>query len=189
MTAIQAACTELATLAQALAAALTRDATGTRGTSVSPGSVVNTDVLHAMITLRRHIPASTARACEVTGEPWQPRPIGGCLTAIPRLAGRMTVLGLLAEADELEGDVRWWVRLTKQALGLRTPDIPIGYDCPHHDEPAGLLAAGSEGFLRRSRDTLTVEWEHPAVVYCPHCGARWRPAEWLLLGRILQEAI
>lgn len=189
MTAIQAACAELATLAPRLLPALARDNTGTRGTTPTPGSVVNPDVHQALTTLRQFIPASTARACDVVGEPWQPRPIGVCLTAIPRLAGRMAQIGALAELDELEGDVQWWLRITKQALHLRNLDKPLGYDCPHHDEPAGLLAAGSEGFLRRGRDAITVEWEHPAVVYCPHCGARWRPAEWLLLGRILQEAV
>ena len=188
MTALQAACTELATLTQALAAALPRDSTGTRGSGVIPATVVNNDVLHTMITLRRAVPASTERACGVTGEPWQPRPIAVCLTAIPRLAGRMVQLGHLAEADELEGDVRWWVRITKQALGLREKDELLGYRCPHHDEPADLIVTGDEGSLHQTRDGLTVEWEHTGRIYCPHCGAWWGPSQWLLLGQILQEA-
>ena len=79
------------------------------------------------------------------------------------------------------------MRLAKRALGLRTPDIPLGLDCPHHEEAAGLVAAGSEGFLRRARDGLVVEWEHAARVFCPLCGASWGPGEWLLLGQMLKE--
>ena len=190
MTALDAAVAELAALMPALAAALERD-TGPAGghTTITPGSVVNGDVLHAMITLRTEVPRAARRACETAGEPWAPRGMGACLRMLPRLSERLTAVGLPGEASAVEDAARRWLRVTKQALGLRTPDIPVGCPCPHHDLPlTGLVAAGSEGFLRRSRDGVTVEWEHPARVFCPWCGSSWGPGQWLMLGRMLQEA-
>lgn len=190
MTALDAAVAELAALMPALAAALERDTISGGGhTAITPGSVVNGDVLHAMFTLEREIPAAAARARDAIGEPQQRQHIMACLRQLPRLAARMHDLNLAAGAAMLEDDGRRWLRVTKQALGLRTPDIPVGLPCPHHDIPlTGLVAAGSEGFLRRSRDGVTVEWQHAARVFCPWCGVSWGPGQWLMLGRMLKEA-
>jgi hypothetical protein len=125
------ACAELAALIPALVPALSRDSIHSDGrTSLSAGSAVNPDVLHAMIILAAEIPAACAAACEVTGEPWQPHPSAICLRAIPRLHHRLTALGMAVAASDPETGVHHWTRLVKLALGLRTPDLPVGSDCP-----------------------------------------------------------
>ena len=189
MTTLADACTELATLIPCLAQALPRDnTTSGRGGDPSASVPFNPDVMHALTVIAAEIPRATRLACVAIGEPWQPRTIPTCLRALPRLAGRLTSTGQQAAAAQLDEAARWWIRITKQALGLRTPDLPIGYPCPIHDgPPAGLLAAGSEGFLRRQRDGLVVEWVHAGRVFCPACGAAWGPGEWAMLGRVLQE--
>ena len=123
------ACAELAALIPALIPALSRDSIPPDGrTGLSAGRAVNPDVLHAMINLAAEIPAACAAACEVTGEPWQPRPSAICLRAIPRLHHRLTALGMPAAACDLETDIHHWTRMVKLALGLRTPDLPAGRD-------------------------------------------------------------
>jgi hypothetical protein len=125
------ACAELAALIPALAPALSRDSIPPGGrTALSGSSAVNPDVLHAMTVLAAEIPAACAAACEVTGEPWQHHPSAICLRAIPRLHHRLTALGMPAAATDLETGMHHWTRLVKLALGLRTPDIPAGRDCP-----------------------------------------------------------
>ena len=118
------ACAELA----ALIPALSRDSTPHGRAGLSADRAVNPDVLHAMTALAAEIPAACAAACEVTGEPWQPRPSAICLRAIPRLHHRLTALGMPAAATDLETGMHHWTRLVKLALGLRTPDIPAGRD-------------------------------------------------------------
>jgi hypothetical protein len=125
------ACGELAALISALIPALSRDSIPPdRRTALSAGSAVNPDVLHAMITLAAEIPAACAAACKVTGEPWQHYPSAICLRAIPRLHHRLTALGMAVAASDPETGVHHWTRLVKLALGLRTPDLPVGPDCP-----------------------------------------------------------
>jgi hypothetical protein len=125
------ACAGLAALIPALIPALSRDSDPPGGrTALSAGKAVRTDVLHAMIILAAEIPAACAAACEVTGEPWQHRPPAICLRAIPRLHHRLTALGMPAAASDLETGVHHWTQMVKLALGLHTPDIPIGWDCP-----------------------------------------------------------
>ena len=119
------ACAELAALIPALIPALSRDSAPS---ALSAGRVVNPDVLHAMIILAAEIPAACAAACEVTGEPWQHHPSAICLRAIPRLHHRLTALGMPAAASDLETGVHHWTQMVKLALGLRTPDIPAGWD-------------------------------------------------------------
>jgi hypothetical protein len=122
-------CAELAALIPALIPALSRDSVPSGGrTALSAGRVVNRDVLHAMIILAAEIPAACAAACEVTGEPWQHRPSAICLRAIPRLHHRLAALGMPAAARDLETGVHHWTRTVKLALGLRTSDIPVGWD-------------------------------------------------------------
>lgn len=183
---LTAACTDLAALFPALTDALTRDNTPADGRTVlSAGGVVNTDVFHAILTLNDEIPAAVAAAAAAAGEPWQPRPPLTCLHAIPRLAARLAALNKPAPAACLENHVRRWTRMTKLALGLRTPDTPLGYNCPLHDQPSPLVALGAEGFLR---DDMTVYWQHAALIWCPLCDASWPADRWPMLGRLLVSA-
>jgi len=123
------ACAELAALLPALIPALSRDSVPSGGrTALSAGKAVNPDVLHAMVILAAEIPAACAAACQVTGEPWQPHPSAICLHAIPRLHHQLAALGMPAAASDLETGVHHWTRMVKLALGLRTPDIPVGWD-------------------------------------------------------------
>lgn len=190
MTALADACADLAALLPRLAAALARDSAAPGGTRVlSAGGVVNTDVLHAMLTLSHEIPAARAAACDLAGEPWQPRPPLTCLRAIPRLRDRLTDLRMPGAAGHLENCVIRWTRMTKLALGLRTPDIPVGYDCPYHrDEdpgPAELVLLGAEGFIRGD---MTMFWVYDGRIRCPACGASWLADRWPMLGRMLISA-
>jgi hypothetical protein len=191
---------ELADLCPALAAALARD-TSPGDISSAHGwiaaTVVNADVLAAMITLDTEIPAAHRSACETLNERWQPRDLKTSLRALPRLAERMHSLGLIPEEKRLIFKTSAWLVLTKRALGLRKPDIPLGYPCPwadtrpeNHEDGCMLLAAGDEGFLRPGRDGLQVDWVASAQIYCPTkaCGASWGPSQWPLLGRMLRTA-
>ena len=195
MTLVGDACAELAQLTPHLAPALTRDNTATtRATrwehTLSP---VNTDVLAAIITLRYQIPAVTIRAAQLVNEPWQPRTHTACLLALPRLDERIRHLGLLFEHKQLERITTGWVHLTKRALGLRKPDIPLGALCPLCEtEPCGdLYVAGADGNLRPSRDGVTVTWYHDPRVYCTLDRHHWWPhREWeFLLALINQRAM
>jgi hypothetical protein len=122
------ACAGLAALIPALISSLSRDSVPSDGrTALSAGKVVNPGVLHAMIIIAAEIPAACAAACQVTGEPWQHRPSAICLRAIPRLHHQLTVLGMPAAARDLETGVHHWTRMVKLALGLRTPDNPVGW--------------------------------------------------------------
>ena len=188
-------CAELASLWPALATALARDSGGDGGTSHTWAAVtvVNADVLTAMLTLGREIPETIRYACEAIGEPWQHRDLAGCLRQVPRLAGRMHDLGLIANEKTLTRLAGEWLRTVKRALGLRRPDLAIGYDCPYaasipeqHTAGRMLLAAGDEGFLRPRPDGLQVEWVHSPVIYCQGCSASWGLAQWPHLGRMLE---
>jgi hypothetical protein len=202
MTVVADACHELAQLTPHLAPALTRDNAGqalvTRWeTSLS---LVNTDVLAAIITLRYQIPAVTLRACELVREPPQRRSLNACLIALPRLDDRLRVLGHAADHRHLETITTGWVRLTKRALGLRKPDIPLGEQCPRClDErpgelPGDLYVAGAEGKLKQGRDGVTVEWRHDPRVYCPvglidpdDPPHSWPQAEWEFLLSLINQ--
>jgi hypothetical protein len=201
VTDIAEATSELAGLFPALAAALARDTGGEGGGAGhmwAAAAIVNADVLAAMITLDHDIPAATRCACEAASEPWRHRDLQGCLRQLPRLAGRMHDLGLIADEKTLIWQAGGWLRMVKRALGLRKPDIPIGYACPwaetrpetHHPGAIMLLAAGAEGFLRLAAGGLQVDWVTSAQIYCPSdaCGASWGPAQWPLLGRMLETA-
>ena len=197
MTGIAEVTAELAGLWPALAAALARDAAGegaVPGHAAAAAAVVNADVLAAMLALGRGIPEAVREACEVTGEPWRHRDITGCLLQVPRLHGRLRDLGLAAAEKALERQALGWLRVTKRALGLRKPDLEIGYACPYaepnpgdHEEGCMLLAAGEEGHLREGPGGLRVEWSAQQVIYCvsPECGASWPLGQWTLLGKML----
>ena len=185
MTLVADACAELATLTPHLGPALTRDNTAAARITrwEAPLSPVNTDVLAAIITLRYQIPAVTIRAAQLVNEPWQPRTHRACLVALPRLDERLGHLGHVSEHKHLETITSGWVRLTKRALGLRKPDIPLGALCPRcDDQPGDLYVAGAEGYLRHGRDsTYTIDWHHDPRVYCPVCGEWWPQREWEFL--------
>ena len=178
---------ELAALLPALAAALQRDSApgGSRGV-LSAGGVVNPDVLHALEVLHREIPRAAQAACEATGEPWHHRPLGTCLIALPRLHGRLTTLSLPGEARRLESAAGRWLRTVKLALGLRTADVPIGFDCPLHEEPWPLVMLGSEAFVRE--DGTGVTWLHDGRIWCQACDQTWPVWQWRHLGRLLATA-
>jgi hypothetical protein len=183
-----AACAELATLTPMLPPALRRDTVGggRYGRLETSLSLVNTDVLAVMILLRAEIPAATMTASRYVGEPWQARTLQACLIALPRLAARMQDLNLVTRVHQLDTLTRGWVRQTKAALGLRTPDLALEATCPEcilTDPPHGqLYMAGSEGFIRPGP---TVEWQTSGRVYCRECGAYWVRGEWELLIRVL----
>ncbi len=194
MTPLDEACADLTALLPALIPALTRDNTPGDGHPIlSAGAVVNTDVLHAMLTLTREIPATRARACRMTGEPCPRRPLSTCLTALPRLESRLRDLRLAGDKENfITRDVARWTRTVKFALGLRKPDMPIGANCPsalhaadYPDQPCELVAIGAEGFLR---DDNTIWWQHAAVVWCAVCGATWPETQWNRLEKILESA-
>jgi hypothetical protein len=190
---------ELAAIWPAHAAALARDtAAGTAAGSaaaLSSSQVVNPDVLAAMIALSAAVPEAVRSACDAIGEPWQHRDMAGCLRQVPRLASRMRDLGQAANERALERTAAGWLRTAKRALGLRRPDVPVGYDCPYagaspgtHPGARALYSAGDEGFLRHGGGGLRVEWVSAPVIWCAseHCGASWPLDQWPLLGRLLR---
>ena len=177
---------ELAALIPALAAALTRDSAPAGGRPVlSAGCVVNMDVLHAMRMLHREIPATCAEACELTGEPWHPRPLPVCLRALPRLHERLAHLDMVTAAARIERQADRWLRVTKLALGLRNPDRPLGLDCPLHEEPSPLIMIGSERFLRDGPVPSVTEPQLAGLIRCHLCGAEWRKLQWDFLLTML----
>jgi hypothetical protein len=173
-------CADLATWLPALADALARDTTTSSGRSMvlSAGSVVNPDVLHAIVTLSREIPSATNHAAQLCHEAWHPRPIATCLRAIPRFHDRLTTIDHIA-AKQLGNAVGHWTSTVKYALGLRRPDTPVGVRCPWCDPASGLLLRGDEGTLTAA---LTVIWQHSGLIWCPACEAEWTPGQWRHLG-------
>jgi hypothetical protein len=171
------------------------------------GTVYNVDVLAATITLSRDVPAVTREACETLGERWLLRDVPRCLRQLPRLVERLHQCGycwLCGHTKESPSPVTGWLRVTKRALGLWKPDLPLPDrpSCPwaatrpeNHTGGAMLLEAGAEGFLRPARDqdgktVLVVVWVMSGQIYCPDraCGASWPPGQWRLLGKMLGTA-
>lgn len=199
MTDIYETTAQLAALWPALAAALQRDTAGgdpVSGSGVTAGVPYNPDVLAAAIVLLEEIPAAHHAACDLLGERWAYRQPGPCLLALPRFASRMDATGRFREASVLARQAAGWLRLTKRALGLRKPDIPLlGYACPYaadqpekHQETALLFMAGMDGRLRDGPDGTVVEWVAVERIYCASedCAASWTALhEWHLLGLML----
>jgi len=191
-------CAELAELCPVLPAALARDTGGGGELPVAWGAiaVVNADVLAAIIMVEEDVPAAVRDACQAISEPWRHRDLQGCLRQIPRLHGRLHDLGMVSEEKTIAWQAGRWLRTVKRALGLRRPDIGIGYDCPSadgypelHQGGCALLAAGDEGFLRHAPDGLRVEWVHTPRIYCLGCDASWTLEQWPHLGRLLAAAL
>ena len=193
MTDLAEVCHDLLALIPHLVPALTRDNTPGGGRALpSSGVPFNLDVVAAGFMLVREIPAVRAQACQLTGEPCPRRRLDTCLIALPRLASRLHDLNQIAAERRIERAVDRWTRTVKFALGLRTPNKPIGANCPsalhaidYPDQPCELVSIGSEGFIR---DDQTVYWQHAAVIWCAVCGATWPETQWNQLERILQTA-
>ncbi len=184
-----------------LDAALERDTGQPEGGRISGGRAelglpVNADVMLALATLEREVPKITAWAAGVVAEPVIERTIVGHLQQLPRLHERMLVTAAHDEAGRLAAGVRAFSRGVKLAVGLRTPDVPLGQYCPLHDDPLReLVAPGNEGHLRYTRldghgqpVAPVVEWVRDTGVTCRHCRAAWAPVQYLMLGRLLREA-
>jgi hypothetical protein len=184
-------CAELATIVFMLDEALLRDNTHTgRGRPIAPLNLYNTDVLQAKIILGAEIPAAAMRCCHLIGEPWPEdgRTWNACLNGIPRWHDRLHVLHLATEHRHLETLAASWVRLTKQALGLRSHPRYLDAACPHCDTGTLVLDSGTEGFIDPRDLTAPPTWVHGAHVFCPACGADWPQSRWDLLLRILEQA-
>jgi hypothetical protein len=172
-----------------LGPALTRDNTHTgRGHPIAPLNLYNTDVLQARLILAAEIPAAAIRSAQILGEHWQVRDIRVSLLALPRFAGRMHDLDLVTEERHLELLAGSWVRITKQALGLRSHPRPLRFACPYCDGAALMLDSGTEGFIDPRDLTAPPVWVHGPHVWCPACGADWPQSRWDLLIRILAGA-
>lgn len=186
---------ELAALLPYLDEALFKDNTAAgRHTHVQAGLPVNTDVLSALVILHREIPAATMHTAELIHEPWQPRSLGICLLALERFTGRLRDLGMRAEAEAAEDDIRRWTRTTKLALGLREPDeilrlygTPVRCPADRCAARPLLRRAGRERFLQWADGCLTPgDWVEQGRIYCPGCAAAWPATEWRHLGRLLR---
>jgi len=187
------ACAELAQLIPCLGDALERDNHGEGPGRAWHGIlVVNADVLHALLTISREIPAHARETAARLGER-SPADIDAMIRQFPRWAERLEQTGPPAAIT-----APWrWLALTKRALGLRKPDTVLPQPCPwadthpeNHPPRETLILAGAEGFLRDDHGQLRVEWVAAGRIYCPapHCGASWSQAEWPLLERILDMA-
>lgn len=189
---------ELAALLPRLPGAIERDNTGTgRAVRISGGLPVNEDVLHAIITLHREIPAASLRAATAVGEPWPAfeRDLHQCLRAIGRFAGRLHDLRQPLDARAIEDDVRRWTRVTKLALGMRRPEMALADRCPVESHPGAycggeLMAAGAERFLRFTRHGVVVgDWVEARRIYCAaDRDHEWPFQAWTVLGGMILAA-
>src|SRR5260221_11181778 len=100
------------------------------------------------MALRRLLPSAPRRASDLCRDPRQPRPVLTCLTALPRLAGRLHALGLIGAENRIARDLTRWTVLAKSAPGLRVPDRPIGRRCPLGADAPQLGTVVAGGFLR-----------------------------------------
>lgn len=200
-TAVARSIAEMLILWPHLDAALERDTGQPEGGRISGGRAelglpVNADVMLALATLEREVPKMAAWAAGVVAEPVIERSIIGHLQQLPRLHERMLVTAAVDEAARLAAGVHAFTRGVKLAVGLRTPDVPLGQYCPLHDDPLReLVAPGSEGYLRYTRldregqpVAPIVEWVRDTAVICRQCRAAWAPTQYLMLGRLLREA-
>jgi uncharacterized protein with PIN domain len=88
--------------------------------------------------------------------------------------------------DSLTGN---WVRITKQALGLRSHPRELHAGCPDCGNVL-ILDSATEGHVKQAgRDRYTLTWTHGAHVWCLACGADWPQSRWdWLLNRLEQAA-
>src|SRR5262249_35633028 len=161
------ACAELAELLPHLADALERDNGGEGGSRAWHGIlVVNADVLSAIVTLNREIPATARETAAQLGET-TPATLDVMLRQFPRWPDRLAPRGQPAPLT-----APWrWLAVTKRALGLRKPDTVLPQPCPwaetapeDHPGRETLILVGAEGFLRpdgrdaNGKERYRVEW-------------------------------
>ena len=159
-------------------------------------TVVNPDVLHALLTLDHDVPETVRWACNDISEHWVHRDLSGCLHQLPRMAGRMHDLGHVAAVKDLTWQADGWLRMVKRALGLRRPTCPSATDCPYaetrpdtHAAPRPLIRQAPKGSSARLV-TACGEWVTSGLIYCASadCGASWMKTEWSMLDRLLQAS-
>jgi hypothetical protein len=194
--------TELLILWPHLDGALARDAGMAEaervsgGTPPSFGLPLNADVLSALCALGTQVPAIAYWAAGIVGEDPGVRSIDGHLRHMPRWHERMLVTAAVDDAGRLAANIHALLRHTKLAVGLRTPDRPLGQFCPLHDTPLReLVAPGDEGVVRYKRLDRrgqpiepAVEWTRHDCASCHECGASWAPSQYLMLGRLMRQA-
>ena len=193
MTGVADDCAELGILYASLRGALEKDITDGGGPGVpARGSVpFNADVMNAIVTLDREIPAGTAAASGTISETWHPRPVQACLLQLPRIAGRMRDLNMARAHRDLEAAVACWIRLAKQALRFYSPSwhLPPHWVCPCPDTPVTPLRhVGEEHAVDQSRDGWQRRPVRDGYIYCPHCGETWQKHQWPLLDRMMDQA-
>jgi hypothetical protein len=137
--------------------------------------------------LHREVPPATARASALAGEPWQARPLPGCLLALGRFIDRIYQLQLPADAMALEDEVRRWTRETKLALGMWKPDETLSVRCPYCEAAPRLRRAGAEGFLRQADHGLVLVWQEAGRIWCRACGRAWEKSQWEWLCSLIGQ--
>lgn len=193
---------ELLMLWPQLAGALQRDQGAPSGERVTTSSTaharipVNADVLAAVEELDRDAWITVYRARQFLGEPSEMTSIQETIRSTGILYRRLVGRERGDEAKRLAGSVFRWHRLVRQAIGLSRHAQPLRGDggeihCPLHDDPLTVLRQrGDEGTLHDRRAVERITWRSGEGVYCPEetCRARWSPAEYGLLGRLVEAA-
>jgi hypothetical protein len=195
---------ELAILWPALPSALARDSGTSSSERVTTTSQVHTiplnaDVASAAARLTIEVPITVAANASLLN-------VAGITTAAP-IPSQLRYLGVLHEqlhtrghtrdAARLAATVGDWHTLIRNAFGLNRPDRPLrGKHCPRHDEPlTTLVEPGDQGWLRYDHldhagrpHNPWVSWRRTEAVTCRHCGATWSPAQYLWLGKLIDDA-
>jgi hypothetical protein len=193
---------ELLMLWPQLAGALQRDQGAPNGERVTTSSTaharipVNADVLAAVEELHRDVWPAAWQARDVLGEPGRMVSMEETIRSTGVLYRRLVGRERGDEAKRLAGSVFRWHRLVRQAIGLSRHAQPLRGDngeivCPLHDDPLTVLRQrGDEGTLNDRRAGERITWRAGEGVYCPdpECRARWSPAEYGLLGRLVEAA-
>jgi hypothetical protein len=199
---VDQAVAELLTLWPQLAGALQRDQGAPNGERVTTSSTahsrtpVNADVLAAALELDQDAWITVYRAREFLGEPGEMVSVQETIRSTGILYRRLVGRERGDEAKRLAASVFRWQRVVRTAIGLSRRAQPLRGDngeivCPLHDDPiVTLRQRGDEGTLNDRRAGERITWRSGEGVYCPQseCRARWSPAEYGLLGRLVEAA-
>ncbi|MBC6458404.1 hypothetical protein [Actinomadura sp. HBU206391] len=198
---VDQAVSELLTLWPQLASALERDQGGPANERVTTTANVHTipvngDVLAAVQELDRDAWPAVWKARDVLGEPGGRISIEETIRSTGVLFRRLVGREKPQDAKRLAHEVFRWHRLVRTAIGLSRRAQPLRGDrgeirCPLHDDPVTTLRQrGDEGTLHDRRASERITWRSGEGVYCPdrECRARWTPAEYGLLGRLVEAA-